>query len=497
MGRRARAGLQQRWEQTSLTRRMVVLVVALSGLGIAIVGSTTIGVLQQHLIRQVDAQLEASAEQLAATVGSGEIVDSAASIPTDYCIRRDIPGEKPLVIMTQETERRAGSPLTDGVLQAGEAVYTPSGTTFPLTVRSTVPGETWRVVAVPVPAAGPGKPPGVVTVGLPLADVRETLVSTTWGLGITALGTLLVGGAAGYYLVSRALRPLREIETVASRIAEGDLGSRVPSHGDGTEVGALADSLNAMLAQIETSFRAREASEARIRQFVSNASHELRTPLAAIRGYGELYRIGGVSEDRVADVMGRIESEAARLGTLAKALLAQARLDEGRPLEPSDVDLTELARSAQSDLLALDHKRTVQLEDTAGPTGQPPQSVILRGDCDQLAQMVTNLVGNAARYTPAGSPVEIAAGWDGDWAVFELRDHGPGVSEADRERVFERFYRTDASRARSLGGSGLGLSIAAGIVEAHRGRISLSETAGGGLTVRVELPRNPLAPSGE
>ena len=253
-----------------------------------------------------------------------------------------------------------------------------------------------------------------------------------------------------------------------------------------TEVGSLALSLNSMLTQVEQSFEARQASEKKIRRFVSDASHELRTPLAAISGYCELYSMGGVPAERVEEVMGRISSESTRMAVLVEDLLTLARLDEGRPLEFTDIDLVKMADNAVFDLQALDSTRTVGLSSLEGR--RAPMSLVVSADRDRIAQVFTNLIGNIVRYTPAGSPVEIALGTAADYAVVEFRDHGPGIADRDRSRVFERFYRSDSSRNRRSGGSGLGLAIVSGILGAHHGNAALTKTKGGGLTVRIELP---------
>ena len=301
-------------------------------------------------------------------------------------------------------------------------------------------------------------------------------------------------------MVRRSLLPLREIESTAGKIAAGDLTQRVPFQPGSTEVGSLSLSLNAMLTQVEQSFHTRQVSEQKIRRFVSDASHELRTPLAAISGYCELYSMGGVPNERVDEVMGRIQSESTRMASLVEDLLTLARLDEGRPLEITDIDLVKLAGNAVFDLQALDPTRSVALTSLSGH--KPPMTLVTQADRDRISQVFTNLIGNIVRYTPAGSPVEIALGKTGDTAVVEFRDHGPGIAEADQSRVFERFYRADTSRARTQGGSGLGLAIIAGIINAHRGNATLSKTKGGGLTVRIELPllyspadTNPDAPA--
>jgi two-component system OmpR family sensor kinase len=247
-----------------------------------------------------------------------------------------------------------------------------------------------------------------------------------------------------------------------------------------------------MLTRIEAAFRAREASEARTRRFAADASHELRTPLASIRGFAELYRQGAVPPSDVPRTMGRIEDEATRMGHLVEDLLLLARLDEQRPARTDPVDLAVLAGDALVDARALAPDREVRLvglQDGGGPVPAP-----VTGDEDRLRQVVANLVANAVRHTPAGTPVELAVGVttspDGDTCVLEVRDHGPGVPPEQSARVFERFYRTDASRQRaSGGGAGLGLSIVAAVVAAHGGTAEVRPTPGGGATFAVRLPR--------
>lgn len=479
--------LRDRWVETPLSQRMVFLIVALMASGLAIVSASMIGILQRHLIGQVDNQLLSSAKGLANDVSTDLGPDH--NTPSDYYIRREIIGEPTVVFLTTQTEARAGRPNVNNLLNIGEVALTPTGMTNPITVGSTDPGATWRVVEIPMVNLETNEPAGIVTVGLPLVDVTDTIINTAMWTSLAGISIVMLGGFAGHYLVSRSLNPLRKIEVVAGRIARGDLTQRVPEAAPGTEVGSLSLSLNAMLTQIEASFLARDRSEAKIRQFVSDASHELRTPLAAIRGYGELYRLGAVPEERVGDIMSRIESESTRMGSLVEDLLLLARLDEKRPLSLTEVDLVQLARNTQSDLEALDSTRAVKVVGLQGR--KPPAALIVRADQDNLTQVLINLAGNIARYTPPGSPAEIAVGPDQEFAVIELRDHGPGIAPEEQSRVFERFYRTDASRARSLGGSGLGLSIVADIVAAHGGKVELSQTPKGGLTVTVRLPLEP------
>jgi two-component system OmpR family sensor kinase len=255
----------------------------------------------------------------------------------------------------------------------------------------------------------------------------------------------------------------------------------VPAVHDGTEAAELGQALNAMLGNIEQAFAARTATEARLRQFAADASHELRTPVATIRGYAELYRRGGLREDDELDqAMRRTEQEAVRMGSLIDDLLLLARLDQGRQFERRPVDLGVLAVDAAADARARQPDRPVN--------AMVAEAVVVSGDEDGLRQVVANLVGNALVHTPPGTPVEVAVRREGDRAVLEVEDHGPGMAPDTAAHAFERFYRADPSRSRRHGGAGLGLAIGQAIVEAHGGTITLDSELGRGTIARIVLP---------
>ncbi|MCD4557729.1 sensor histidine kinase [Schaalia sp. lx-100] len=482
--------IRQIWEAKPLATRLVTLIVVLLASGLLLTGTIMIGLLQRHLVSQIDEQLVTSARSMAEQ--TSRISDSHdAMLPSLFYIRRSIVGRTDEEHYSPDTLEHSGTPIIPTLLQPGERAETANGWTSPVTVESTHEGTPWRAIAVPLVTSGTHSPVGVMTIALPLADVQHTLRNTALYIIYTSLGIIICGGALGRYLVRRTFLPLREIESTAGKIAAGDLTQRIRSQPSTTEVGSLALSLNTMLSQVEQSFSARKRTERKIRRFVSDASHELRTPLAAISGYCELYAMGGVSQERTPEVMGRIQSESARMASLVEDLLTLARLDEGRALEFTSVDLRKMADNAAFDLQALDPERSVSL--ISFKSKNPPMSLVVEGDRDRLQQVFTNLVGNIIRYTPQGSPVELALGLHDDYAVVEFRDHGPGVASQERDKVFERFYRTENSRSRSLGGSGLGLAIVSGILNAHHGTAALSKTQGGGLTVRITLPlRQPV-----
>lgn len=472
----------------------IISLLLAAGLGIAGIATTT--VVSYFLVQQVDGELEAASFNLPSTLDSLQPSSQQQGLPSDYYVR--IVGEESdPQVLGYSAIVRFGTPelpevtYEEAVQNKGKAFTTPGNS-------NGTGSESWRVVTVA--AKYPTGERLVVYVALPLGAMDQVVSLLTRTLIMSGLGIVLLGGLTAWLLVERSLRSLRTVEHTAAQIAAGDLTLRVPEAPPSTEMGSLAASLNAMLTQIERAFAAQEASEVRMRQFVSDASHELRTPVATIRGYGELYRMGALdTTDKVDDTMLRIEDAARRMGALVNDLLVLARLDEGRPIAREDVDLVALARDSVQDLHALDPTRDVAVVPLVAaaaaddPAGRVPDTLVVEGDGDRLRQVVTNLIGNVARHTPAGTPAEIALGVrraDGV-AVLEVRDHGPGLTEEQGKRIFERFYRADSSRTRESGGSGLGMAIVAAIVGTHGGHVEVAPTAGGGLTVRVTLPVDP------
>ncbi|MCW2668968.1 MAG: phoR [Frankiales bacterium] len=442
-----------------LRLRLVGAVLLLSGLALALSGAAATASLRGYLLGRVDTQL-------------GQTVDRLAVQP------------------------QLSGPLGHDSLDSVFAeVITPSGTTAtglrsgvnPPVLPSTLPtvpftAGHWRVEARTTPS-------GTVIVALPLDDVQATVSRLVLLECVVGGGVLLLLGGLGYVVVRRSLKPLVEVETTAEAIATGDLSRRVPESDPRTEVGSLGQSFNTMLDQVESAFAERAASEAaarasaeRMRRFVGDASHELRTPLTSIRGFAELYRQGAVTD--VGRTMSRVEDEATRMGGLVDDLLQLARLDLQRPMERTPVDLMAVATDAVHDAQAADPSRGVSLvADDA--------TCEVDGDRHRLTQVLANLLANARVHTPPGTAVRVRLWVDGASAVLDVSDEGPGIDPADRERVFDRFYRADPSRTRASGGSGLGLAIVAGIVEAHGGSVAVVDrTAEGivGATFRVRLP---------
>jgi two-component system OmpR family sensor kinase len=282
------------------------------------------------------------------------------------------------------------------------------------------------------------------------------------------------------FVVRRQLRPLRRVAQTAREVAglpldTGEIGmtARVPDQltDERTEVGQVAVALNTLLGHMENALDARHRSELQVRQFVADASHELRTPLTTIHGYAQL-SLRQRDHELFSHAMGKVMVEATRMAALVEDLLLLARLDAGRPLDLRPVDLTRLARESVTDaqIVSPDHHWALSL---------PPEPVVVTGDEQRLHQVVTNLLSNARRHTPAGTTVtvELIAD-DRHTAVLTIHDNGPGIPADLQPNVFKRFTRADTSRTRDSGGSGLGLSLAQSITEAHGGIVTVTSRPG-------------------
>jgi two-component system OmpR family sensor kinase len=471
--------LLHRWKAASLRSQLVAIMMALMLVALTATGAGTLTLLHSFLQGQVDDKLRAAVVSAQRQQSFTQLQDQNSNVPTDYSLMLLTPGLPPYVFGGDKEDRPGIASIS--VAEARDRDQTP------FQVRGT-DQQNWRVVAVTVVDGGRS---AVVIIGLPLGPVDSVVEHAALVVVGVGLLTLVLAFFIATWTVSRSFRPLARVEKTAAAIAAGDLSRRVDVENPATEVGRLGSSLNAMLAHIEAAFAARMASEARMRRFAADASHELRTPLVTIRGFSELYRHGALSSPQdVATAMGRIESEAKRMGAMVEDLLLLARIDEQRPLQRKPADLLLVAHDAMVDTQASDRSRTISL---TGLDGGAPGPAPVLGDEAKLRQVASNLVGNALRYTPEGTPIELGVGVrtaaDGTrQSVIEVRDHGPGVPDEEASRIFERFYRADTSRTRETGGSGLGLAIVAAIVGAHSGSVRVEKTDGGGATLVVSLP---------
>ncbi|HEY4928436.1 MAG TPA: HAMP domain-containing sensor histidine kinase [Acidimicrobiales bacterium] len=495
----------------SLRARLLVAIGVIALVALLIADLVTYSALQSFLYQRVDQQLSAFHG------GYEHAIDQGYTIP---CV--GAPGQ--VSPPTRSGAGTGGGPdggLSNAQQTLAVQVRTTSGTTVggtgcptyvdgkaftpaittPITGFTTAPDGT-QVAFFDAPSAQADGPTfrvrastlangDLLILAQPLGDTESTLSRLLMIELLVTAGAVIVALGAGFWLVRLGLKPLRDMETAAESIAEGNLTERVPGESGKTEVGRLARTLNVMLSRIESAFRARVASEerllesdARLRRFVADASHELRTPIAAISAYAELFGRG--ASEQKADLerlMGGIQSETGRMEHLVADLLLLARLDEGRPMEMHPVDLVALCGEA------------VQTSRTVGPgwpvTFTAPRPIEVVGDATSLRQVIDNLLGNVRSHTPEGTTTHVSVAPDGDGAVVVVADDGPGMDPDQVAHVFERFYRSDPSRSRLHGGAGLGLSIVAAIVAAHRGTVTATSVLGQGTTFTVRLSATP------
>lgn len=334
---------------------------------------------------------------------------------------------------------------------------------------------------------------GYVVVAVSLDGVRASMRRLMLLQLVAAVAILAALGAMAWWVIRLGVRPIKEMSAAASGIARGDLGVRVPASPPGTEAGELSMSLNQMLGTINDAMDERADGEERLRRFVADASHELRTPVTTIRGYAELYRVGGLEPgEQLDDAMRRTEQEAVRMGRLVEDMLLLAKFDQARPLARGDVDIASVLEDVASDARLTDPDRSIEVAiaagDGAGGGLDDADGLVVVGDDDRIRQIVVNLVGNALVHTPTGTPIELRAHRSTGVVVIAVSDRGPGMRPDVVDKVTERFFRADPARAREHGGSGLGLSIVDAAVRAHGGSVDIESTPGLGTTVRFTLP---------
>lgn len=468
-----------RWNAVSLRTKVTGVTVLLLTIGLLVSGIGTMAMLKPALIGQLDTQLQSVQQDLSSVLRLSKTGTTDQTAPTDYYYA--VYSASGVLLEQNWTDKAEAirPQLANGITV--DQATTLDGAIFP--VKSTNGRTLFHAIAVPVTFDDATGTLGTVVVALSTAGVDKlmtTYLSIFLGLGIAIV---IVGALLTRFLVTTTFAPLREVEDTAVAIADGDLSLRLPSTAPtNTEVGRLNRSLNIMLGRIDRAFADRARTIDQMQRFVGDASHELRTPLVSVRGYAELYRMGALqTPEEIGQAMERIEKEAIRMGALVEDLLELARMDETRPLEISKFDLLKIAHDAALDARAFDPERTITVEG---------DSVEILAAENKIRQVVTNLMGNALRFTESGTPLELVVSHNdaAREATISIVDHGDGIPKQIREKIFERFYRADNSRARETGGSGLGLAIVASIVKAHQGRIDVTATKGGGATFSVTLP---------
>ena len=468
----------------SLTSRLVLTAVALVVVVSLLVGGATALAMRTYLTGKLDRDVSASAQRALNPFRMGGDLDPDEAPPLDFHLPDPPGGVEGQEVGTVSARFYADATggIGNVVEQSGDAAATRTALSDEvLAVLDDVPAD-GDVHQVDLPGLGSYRVKalgsdtgGTVVAGLPDGDVDDAVSALVLSEALLIVLGAALAALAGRFVVRRQLRPLTEVAETAHTVAALPLSSgaigiteRVPAHltDPQTEVGQVGAALNTLLEHVESSLDSRHASEQRVRQFVADASHELRTPLTTIAGYTELARRRPDDAEASATALAKVEEESRRMTALVEDLLLLARLDSGRPLERQPVDLTRLLLEAVSDARVVDQDHRWRLD-------LPDEVVEVEGDEQRLHQVVTNLLTNARKYTPAGTTVTVTASSDG----FSVHDDGPGFAPEVLPHAFERFARADAGRVRE-GGVGLGLALVEAIVTAHGGSVTLASVPG-------------------
>ena len=479
--------------QWSLRSRLTIGIVLLSAIGFAFAFYGTASALNGYLVGQIDNELKSVVGGTAMRLDRGAVIQQ----DTDDLNEEEHRGRRGANATPQPLQR---IPTTlsvtllsaDGVIKGelggdltssqitdyldefdnATALKTESA---PFTIKAK--GPDFRAIAVVLPTTG-----DTLVVAQSLQAVERTKHQLIVLFLIVGLIVLLMIAVAARYVIQIGMRPLENVEKTAEQIASGDLSARLPDAKPTTEVGRLVGSLNTMLSRIEESFAARSESEGRLRRFVADASHELRTPLTAIRGFAELHRQGAVAgESDTKELIARIERESLRMSALVEDLLVLARMDQGPKMEIKPVNLSEVVTDAVESARAAGPGHLITLD--AG------QEIYALGDENRIHQVVANLLANARIHTPVGTQIKVSIKNSEKEIQVIVSDNGPGLSDENREKIFERFYRVDPSRQRTgVEGSGLGLSIVDAVMRSHGGHVSVDSKVGEGSTFTLHFP---------
>ena len=478
--------------QWSLRSRLTVGIVLLSAIGFLASFFGAASALRGYLVGQIDDQLNSVVGGTAMRLDRGAAIQNNETEPNEEHGTEAPQNRAPQPLQRIPTTLSVTLIGKNGVIKGalGGDLATSQITDYlknftnekavatnnePFTINAN--GPDFRAIALILPTTG-----DTLVVAQSLDAVDKTVHQLTALFLIIGLIVLILIAVGSRYVIRIGMRPLENVERTAEQIAAGDLSARLPDAKPSTEVGRLVSSLNTMLSRIEESFAARTESEGRLRRFVADASHELRTPLTAIRGFAELHRQGAVSgEEQTKELVARIERESMRMSALVEDLLVLARMDQGPKMEIKPVNLSELVTDAVESARAAGPGHPITLD--AG------SEIYALGDSNRIHQVVANLLANARVHTPVGTSIKVSIAQSEKEVQVVVADNGPGLSEENREKIFERFYRVDPSRQRTgAEGSGLGLSIVDAVMRSHGGHVSVDSKLGEGSTFTLHFP---------
>lgn len=431
-------------------------------------------VLLERLDREVDTSLEQERTELEALAAgrdpaSGEAFAGDVRAIFDTFLARNVPleGEAFFTFVDGAAYKWSPAPVA---LHEDPALATLWGS---LTVgeRGRVSTEAGPVRYLAVPLAFQGRTHGVFVVANFMQGEREEIESGIRVAAGVAVGVLLAATVVAWVVAGRLLRPVRQLTETAEAISDSDLSQRIPVEGH-DEIARLARRFNEMLDRLGAAFATQRA-------FVDDAGHELRTPITIVRGHLEV--MGDDPEDRRV-TLALVTDELDRMARIVDDLLLLAKAEQPDFVRPSPVEAADLTADLFAKARALGD-RVWRLDATA--TGD------LRADRQRLTQAVLNLARNAVEHTGPGDEVGIGSAWGPGGLRLWVRDTGPGVDPADRDRIFDRFARGSGGQRRRSDGAGLGLAIVRTVAEAHRGQVELDSRVGAGATFTIVVPGGP------
>ena len=342
-------------------------------------------------------------------------------------------------------------------------------------------GAEQLLVLQPIPSAH-GQVLGIVQVSTLTSPLKELLIRQLFTFLLLSLIALLFGLLGFLPILKKTLVPLFNMVATAEQIDAGNLARRFPTRQGQQEIDRLSESFNGMLERLEASFKAERETKEQMRRFIADASHGLRTPLTSIHGFLEVLLRGAASQpDQLHKALKSMHSESERLNKLVHDLLLLAKLDRQPDIELKEGLLDEVIRDMEPQLRILAGGRRLGLSLEPG--------MKCRFDTDKMKQVVLNLFNNAVQQTnPEKGHIQISLSRKNNGVQLFIQDNGPGINDIHLPHVFDRFYRSDSSRTRKYGGSGLGLSITKSIVTAHGGIINVVSQEGEGCTFNIWLP---------
>ncbi len=371
----------------------------------------------------------------------------------------------------------AGNPIAASANLAGSTIAIPSPVLADARARgfSNASVNGLRVTVVPLSS---DQSLGFAAVAEPLSVIEDGLSELRRDLFAGVLLVLLLASAGGYFLARKSLAPVASMNSQTQRISAENLSARLDVTNPRDELGHLATTINDLLTRLENAFKEQQ-------RFIADASHELRTPLAVLRGETEVALGKTRTVEEYQQSLSLIQDEAERLSRIVEDLFILARqpINTRAALNKERVSLNEAVRDCARAAQVLAFRKGVRLK-----LENDSPSIALNGDEDLIKRMLLNLLDNAVKYTPAGGEISLALVRQNGNAEIVVRDTGIGIPVEAQPRVFDRFYRVDKARARTMGGAGLGLSIAQWIVEVHGGSINLASTPGHGSTFTIVLP---------